>query len=326
MACAQHVPSSVLVTGARGFVGSHLCKLLVQNGWRVTASSRTQRDSPLTPGATEVHLSMSSSTKEWQSALTSIECIVHLAAEVHVIGSAERSCSPFYEVNVLGSRLVAEQAARAGVRRFIFLSTVKVNGEGGSLRPYRADDIPAPSDPYAQSKLEAERQLRHFCRGAGVELVIIRPPLVYGPGVRANFQRLLRVIELGVPLPLHSIKNRRSLISIWNLTDFIETCMTHPQAAGDTWLISDGEDLSTPDLFRKLSGLMHRPDRLFAFSPQLLQRIAGAFGMSAEFNRLSTSLVVDSTPAREKLHWSPITSVDEALARTVDAYRAACRQ
>jgi UDP-4-keto-D-QuiNAc 4-reductase len=318
-------PSSVLVTGSSGFVGKHLCGVLAQNGWHVVAGTRSQRTASCIPGTTEVCLSKSSRNEEWQSALKSIHCVVHLAARVHAMDFRAGSASEFYEANVLGSQKVAEQAARAGVCRFIFLSSIKVNGDGGPLARYRADDNPTPLSPYAQSKLDAERALHAFCGREGLELVIIRPPLIYGPGVRANFQRLLRLAALGLPLPLGSIENRRSLISIWNLANFIETCMTHPQAAGETWLISDGEDLSTPDLLRRLYRLMHKADRTFAFSPKLLQRIANLLGIGAEFNRLSSSLMIDSTPARERLGWAPIASVDEGLARTVEAYRATLR-
>jgi nucleoside-diphosphate-sugar epimerase len=312
--------SNVLVTGSSGFVGSHLCRSLGEKGWRVVAASRGLNKAAHGPGITNISLSLSSGTQEWQSALKSIQCVVHLAAQVHMMNSADRSLAKCHEVNVLGSRFVAEQAARAGVRRFIYLSSIKVNGEGGNLRPYRADDVPAPQDAYARSKYEAEEVLRDYCNGAGMQLVIIRPPLVYGPGVRANFLRLLRLVALGVPLPLRSIDNRRSLISVWNLMGFIETCMTCPQAARETWLISDGEDLSTPDLLARLSRFMQRPNRLFAFSPQMLRRVAQVFGIGEEMHRLTSSLVVDSTPARDRLHWSPVSSVDEGLALTVDAY------
>lgn len=319
-------PSSVLVTGSSGFVGAHLCDVLVKNGWRVVAAVRTPGVAGPIPGTTEVCLSMSSDgAGDWQRALKSVRCVVHLAAHVHITKSAQRSRSAFYEVNVLGSQHVAEQAARAGVRRLIFMSSIKVNGEGCGLRGYRADDTPGPSDPYGESKMQAEQVLREFCFSVGLELVIIRPPLVYGPGVRANFQRLIRLCALGLPLPLLSIENRRSLIGIWNLVNFVETCMRHPNAASATWLISDGEDLSTPELLRRLSRLMQKPVRLFAFSPRLLRRIGNVIGMGAEVDRLCTSLVIDSTPARELLHWSPITGVDEGLARTVKAYRESLR-
>jgi UDP-glucose 4-epimerase len=237
------------------------------------------------------------------------------------MGAAAQNAAAFHEANVLGSRFVAEQAAQAGVRRFIFLSTIKVNGEGGDGRAYRADDPPNPSDCYSKSKLAAEQTLRALCLVAGMEFVVIRSPLVYGPGVRANFARLLDLAALGLPLPLLSIDNRRSFVGVWNLADFIEICMTHPHANGKTWLISDGEDLSTPDLVRRLARLMHKPARLFSFSPRLLQRLSALFGMSEEVSRLCDSLCIDASPTFRQLNWQPRVSVDEGLARTVAAYQ-----
>lgn len=252
--------------------------------------------------------------------MASVECVVHLAAIAHVLGGAGLIPSSYEYINVRGTRFVAEQAARAGVRRFIFLSSVKVNGEGGSLTPYCADDPPNPTDPYARSKLAGEETLRDFCAFEGMELAIVRPPLIYGPGVRANFLRLLNLAALGLPLPLASIDNRRSLISLWNLGKFIEVCMRHPSAANRTWLVSDGEDLSTPELMRKLSRMMGKPDRLFAFSPGSLVRIGAVLGFGAEMRRLCGSLLVNTTPALECLQWRPLLTVDQGLARTVSAF------
>jgi nucleoside-diphosphate-sugar epimerase len=206
------------------------------------------------------------------------------------------------------------------VRRIVFLSTVKVNGEGAAAA-YRAEDAPNPSDAYARSKWEAERALHALSGRSSVETAIIRPPLIYGPGVGANFRRLMHLADRRVPLPLASIDNRRSLVSIWNLTDFIEVCMTHPAAAGETWLISDGQDVSTPELMRKIARLMGRRDRLFAFPPALLRCIAGIAGMRETASRLCDSLTVDSTPAVQRLRWKPPVGLDEGLARTVRAFQ-----
>jgi UDP-glucose 4-epimerase len=273
-------------------------------------------------GVANVQLPLCCAEEDWQKALKSVDCLVHLAARVHVQGTAGNSVTAFHQTNVAGTRFAMEQAVRAGVGRFVFLSSIKVNGEGGTLRRYRADDIPIPQDPYAQSKLEAESMLHDLCRRHGLELVIIRPPLAYGPGVRANFRRLLRLASIGLPLPFRSIDNRRSLVSIWNLVDFIRCSISHPAAAGKTWLISDGEDLSTPDLLRRLTRLMHRPERLFAVSPRILRGAASLLGLRAEMSRLCDSLVVDASPAYAHLNWHPTIGVDEALALTVDAFRA----
>jgi nucleoside-diphosphate-sugar epimerase len=321
----QSEPSSALVTGSRGFVGAHLCRLLAEHGWRVVAATRGPYGVQSTPDVINASLPFLSDPEAWRAALTSVHCVVHLAGRAHQMGSAGKAAAEFRTANVEGSRFVAEQAARAGVRRFVFLSSIKVNGEGGSLEPYRADDHPNPSDAYARSKLEAEVMLRDYCPQAGMQLVIIRSPLVYGPGVRANFERLLKLAALGLPLPLGSIHNQRSMVGVANLADFIETCMTQPGAADKTWLISDGEDLSTPELVRKLARLMRRPARLFAFSPTWLRRFAHIAGIGSEVSRLCDSLIVDATPAIELLNWRPPVSIDEGLARTVEAYSAGPR-
>jgi nucleoside-diphosphate-sugar epimerase len=314
-------PSSALVTGSNGFIGRNLCRMLARGGWSVIGASRLAAYRSAESGVSDVCLSISSDTVGWQKSLASIQCVIHLAARVHQLDAPANAMS-FYDFNVEGSRYVAEQAALAGVRRFVFLSSIKVNGEGGHARSYRAGDMPNPADAYGRSKLDAEVVLREVCLKAGMDLIVIRSPLVYGPGVRANFQRLLKLAALPLPLPLKSIENRRSLVSVWNLVDFIETCMTHPGAAGETWLISDGEDLSTRDLFLRLARLMGRRPILFPFSPVWLKRIAAIVGLRAEADRLCDSLQVDITPARTKLNWHPPVSVDDGLARTVEAYRA----
>jgi UDP-glucose 4-epimerase len=237
------------------------------------------------------------------------------------MGADARMDSAFNSVNIEGSRFVAEQAAGAGVRRFVILSSIKVNGEGGS-RQYRADNRPNPQDSYARSKLAAEEAVREVCARSDMELVIIRSPLVYGPGVKANFRRLMRLVDFGLPLPFGSIENRRSLVGLYNLVDFIEICMVHPSAPGETWLISDDEIVSTPDLLRRLSQIMHRPSRLFGVAPIWLRRLAGPLGLRSAVDRLCDSLQVDSSPARARLGWRPKYSMDDELLRTVVAYRA----
>jgi nucleoside-diphosphate-sugar epimerase len=314
--------AGALVTGANGFVGRFLCQVLANGGWRVIGANRQPIYSSRIPGVADVFLPLSSEAERWRCSLASVQCVIHLAARVHQLDAAARAMEGFYDVNVAGSRFVAEQAALAGVKRFVFLSSIKVNGEGGSLRLYRAGDTPNPCDAYGRSKMEAEFVLRDICLKSGMELVVIRPPLVYGPGVRANFQRLLNLAALGLPLPFLSIDNRRSLVSVWNLVDFIHSVMMHPGAAGETWLVSDGEDLATPDLFTRLARLMNRPSRLFALPPTWLKRCANLVGFGAEADKLCDSLQVDISPARTKLGWFPPLSVDEGLARTVVAYRA----
>jgi len=219
--------SRALVTGASGFVAAELCPMLAHHGWHVLGVSRRRRQGLGTAGIADVLLPLSSEGALWQKSLESVCCVIHLAAHVHQIRADEKAAAAYHEVNVAGSRFVAEQAARAGVRRFVYLSSIKVNGEGGALKAYRADDEPNPLDLYGRSKWDAEVALRDLCDRASMELVIIRPPLVYGPMVRANFKRLLHLAALGLPLPFGSIDNRRSLVNVWNLAHFIETCMMH---------------------------------------------------------------------------------------------------
>ena len=313
--------SGVLITGSAGFIGAHLARMLAGNGWRVVAVSRKVRNGESIANVRNVELSLCRDSASWQAALTSIQSVVHLAAHVHQTGSKKgRDEGLFREVNVEGSRFVAERAARAGVRRLIFLSSIKVNGEITDGRPFGADDVPLPQDAYANSKLEAEVILREICFRANMELVIVRPPLVYGPGVRANFRLLMRLVALGLPLPFRSLDNRRSLISVWNLTHFIEVCLNHEFAAGRTWLISDGQDLSTSLLIAKLTTLMRKRPRQFSVAPRHLRILARLVGLEAEMSRLCDSLQVDISPATEQLLWRPTLDVDEGLARTVAAY------
>ena len=266
-------------------------------------------------------LSLNTAPDLWRESMVSIGCVVHLAARVHQSRDSVGRADELYKVNVDGSRFVAEQAALAGVKRFVFLSSIKVNGNGEIGRPYTTDDAPNPGDSYARSKIAAERALTEICGNAGMELIVVRPPLVYGPGVRANFERLLKLAALGLPLPFLAIDNRRSLISVWNLASFIETTMRHP-AAQDTWLVSDGEDLSTPDLFARLTRLMGKEPKLFKMSPIWLKRLAAIIGFREEAERLCNSLQVDMSCANARLHWAPPISVNEGLARTVEAYCA----
>jgi UDP-glucose 4-epimerase len=312
-------PRSVLVTGATGFVGRHLCRSLATHGWTVVAAARSGANNAHPPGVATAQLDLLVEPEKWQTALHHCDCVVHLAAAVHRFGSDKLLESEFDRINVDGSRFVAQQAIRAGVRQFIFLSSVKVNGEGRD-RPYQCSDLPDPKDAYGRSKLAAEECLRSLCMGSATALAIIRPPLVYGPGVKANFHKLMRLADSGIPLPFAFIENRRSLIGVGNLVHFIETCMSNPDASDQAWLVSDGEDLSTPDLVSRLARLMHRPIRMFGLSPNWMRRLAGPFPLRGMIDRLCASLQVDSSAAHRSLGWNPPFSVDEQLASTVAAY------
>lgn len=304
----------ILVTGGHGFIGVPLCNFLVEQGLTVVAgSSRTvsaDRGAPL-----RAHLPLLREIKQWKFALRDVACVVHLAAYVHQMGRDGEASERFEQINAAGSRFVAERAVEAGVSRFVFLSTVKVNGEGREGTPYTAVDVPHPQDAYGRSKLSAELAIRDVCVRNGMEFVIIRSPLVYGPGVRANFLRLVNMVRSGLPLPLASVSNRRSLIGVDNLVDFIATCILHRKAPDKVWLVADAEVVSTPDLIRMLADAMGVSARLFHCPPSILRAFATGIGLRKEFARLLGSLTVDASPATRILGWKPPISLDEGLRK-----------
>jgi UDP-4-keto-D-QuiNAc 4-reductase len=307
----------VLVTGASGFVGSALCAHLVAEGYAVRGAVRNRQGKPL-PGVEYQFVSDMSIGTNWREVLSGIDAVVHCAARVHVM--KEASVDPlatFREVNVEGAACLAEQAVEKGVKRFVYISSIKVNGEATtSGHPFKVDDTPAPEDPYGISKWEAEQLLREVSEKTGLEVVIIRPPLVYGPGVRANFLRLMQSIMSGVPLPLGAIDNRRSMVALDNLVGLIENCLNNPQAINQTFLVSDGEDLSTKAWCRRAGVALGRPVRLIPIPVSLLWGMARLFGKSDFAQRLCCSLQVDISKTQERLSWSPPISVDEALQMT----------
>lgn len=311
----------VLVTGATGFVGRALCKRLIADEMRVFGTVRSDHASTGLPACVvPVRIATSDTFTELSDILTGVETLVHLAGRVHVLNdTVSDPLAEFRCANVATTVNVAQQAALFGVRRLVYLSSVKVNGEGRQ-EPYSQKDFPKPEDPYGVSKHEAEMALRKISAETGLEVVIIRPPLVYGPGVKANFLRMLQTVCRGFPLPLGSIRNRRSLIYLGNLVDAIATCMTHPDAAGQTYLVSDGEDVSTPVLIRKLATAMGRPARLFPFPPAFLRMAGRISGRSAMVERLLGSLQVDCSKIRRDLNWSPPFTMEQGLRETVTWY------
>lgn len=315
----------VLVTGANGFVGRVLCEILTQAAFTVRAAVRTPR--PLVAGIAEsVAVGDIGVATDWQAALLGVDCVIHAAARAHILHDEAAGSDLYFETNERGTQRLADAAARARVRRFVYLSSVKVNGEETSEKAYTSTDDPHPLDAYGVSKWRAEQQLARLAARTGMEVVIVRSPLVYGPRVRANFLRLMRWVDRGLPLPLGAVANRRSLVSIWNLCDLLAHVLIHPRAPGHTWMVSDGEDLSTPDLIRRIGSAMGRRVRLIPVPVGLLQSFARLVGRRAEIARLCGSLAIDITPARATLGWSPPVTLDVALERTVAWYLAEGRR
>jgi UDP-glucose 4-epimerase len=308
----------VLVTGASGFVGRALCGELSTAGFRVRAAVRAERRAPPDAAETTIVGDLNAGTR-WQAALSGVELAIHLAGRAHIMNDTGDD-DAYMEANARATRNLAAQCADAGVRRLIFLSSVKVNGEATSGRPFSSLDTPRPLDPYGVSKYAGETFALQVAERSGLEVVIVRSPLMYGPGVRANFLRLMRWIDEERLLPLGGVVNSRSLLSIWNLCDLLRTLLTHPGASGQVWMASDGEDMSTPDLVRRIARAMHKRPRLLRVPAGLLRAMGSAVGRRAEVARLCGSLTVDLSRTRELLGWSPPTSVEEGLQRTVDWY------
>jgi len=311
---------NVLVTGADGFVGRSLCRLLRESGMYVRGAVRRFTESaefePIVIGDI-------GPDTQWRAALAGIDVVVHLAARVHVMrDTAADPLAAFCAVNLHGTTNLAEQARQAGVKRFVFVSSAKVHGESTGERPYSEDQPPQPQGPYALSKWAAEQALAGVA-GRGMQLAILRPPLVYGPHVRGNFLALLNAVQRGWPLPLAAIENRRSLLYVGNLAHAIASCISHAAAAGRTFLVSDREDLSTPELVRALAAALQVQARLIAIPPTVL-RLAGALiGQGEAVERLTGSLQLDTSRIARDLGWSPPHSVPEALAATARWYRQA---
>ena len=308
----------VAVTGANGFVGSAVCDRLVQTNNTVRPVVRTSSSSgPDAFAVGDIH-----GKTDWREALQGMDCVVHCAARVHVMD--DRSGDPlaaFRAVNVEGTQRLAEQAVQAGVRRLVYVSSLKVLGETTPPgKPFLAKSAPAPKDPYGISKWEAETALRAIGNASGLDVVVVRPPLVYGPGVKANFARLVQAVARGIPLPLGSVSNRRSLVGLDNLTDLIATCAQHPAAAHQTFLVSDGLDTSTPELIQAIAHALGRPARLWSV-PVALLRLAGRLsGQGAQVERLTGSLQVDIRHTREVLGWTPQVTLQQGLQSVVQEF------
>lgn len=307
----------ILVTGASGFVGGALCASLVYHS-PLRISVRDKSKSELFANVDVFEASISPD-QDWSSTLSGVTAVVHCAARVHVM--SEEVADPLFEfrrVNVDGTLNLARQASEAGVRRFVFISSIKVNGDCTDLgHPFTADQIPVPSDPYGVSKFEAEMGLRALSKETGMEVVIIRSPLVYGPEVKANFLSMMNWLRRGIPLPLGSVtKNRRSFVFIDNLVSMIIACINHPAAANQTFLVSDDEDLSTAGLLERMALALGRPSKSIRVPTALITLGARLIGWSDISQRLCGSLQVDIKKTKDLLDWSPPVSVDEGLRQT----------
>lgn len=314
---------NVLITGATGFVGTALVKRFSASACALSAAVLEGEDVSHLPAAVDRRVIVPlSADGDYRGALQGIDVVVHLAARVHVMhDSAENPLEEFRKVNLHGTRRLAEQAAQAGVKRFVFVSTVKVLGEESPV-PYTEESPLRPQDAYSVSKAEAEAALRLVEVETGLEVVVIRPPLVYGAGVRANFQQLLQLANRGVPLPLASIRNQRSFVYVENLADALLACAAHQAAAGRTYLVSDGEDVSTPDLFRRVAVALGRPARLMPFPIGLIRAGGALLRRSPAVGRLVGSLQVDCSRVTAELGWTAPHTLDEGLRATAEWFAA----
>ena len=340
-----------LITGANGFVGKPLCAELLRQGQSVRAAVRSAN-----PPVENVEMAAVGSIDgktDWSDALRGADVVIHLAARVHMMkDTAVDPLAEFIKVNLYGTSNLALQAARAGVKRFVYVSSVKVNGEstaptlfpgpsdrttshstrrqsrqvagypsrGEGKRVFSESDVPDPQDPYAISKWRAEQDLQRIAQETGLEVVIVRPPLIYGPGVKGNFVRLLAAIDRGIPLPLSGANNARSLVYVGNLVDALIICATHPAAAGQTYLVSDGEDVSTAMLVKKIAQALERNSRSFYFPPGLLRAVAAVLGRSEQIARLFGSLRINDEKIRRELAWSPPYTLEQGLRATAEWY------
>ncbi len=311
----------VLITGSEGFIGKALSDQCLLSGVHVTEVVRKRPKASNSSRVPQQIIADIGPETDWKEALQGIDAVVHLAAKTEIGQNGKGARRDLFQVNVAGTEHLARCAAKAGVRRFVFISSIKVHGET-SRRPLRESDEPNPASRYVVSKLEAERSLSRISASSGMELVVLRPPLVYGPGVKGGFLMLMNWIAHGRPLPLQSIKNRRSLIYIDNLVDGILTSLTHPRAAGKIFLIADPEPLSTPDLIRRLAAALAVNPRLYACPPFLLRIVCRLTGRKKELRSLTESLMADTSSIQTEIGWNAPIPLGKGLSTTADWFRS----
>jgi len=306
--------TNLLLTGSTGFLGAALARQLVDDAhYQLVAATRREAVN-LTLGCQSILVGNLDASTDWRLALSGVEVVIHTAARAHIMNdSAQAPLAEFRRVNVEGTLNLARQAVETGVKRFIFISSIKVNGEGESNRVYRFDDSANPEDDYGHSKWEAEQGLKALCSESSMELVVIRPPLVYGPGVKGNLALLCNVIDKGLPLPLGAIRNQRDMLSLNNLIDLIKTCIDHPGAAGQVFLCSDNESVSTPQLIEMMAGARSKTARLWRTPLTLLKLLAHLGGKQAMFQRLSGDFKIDIQHTMDTLDWKPPFTVAQSM-------------
>jgi len=312
----------VLVTGATGFVGRALVPALIKAGHEVAAVVRQIPAPPLAGDITVHKIADIGSEVDWTEILRGVEAIVHLAGRAHVM--TERAADPqaeFNRINAAGTERLAQAAADEGVKRFVYMSTVKVMGEQTPAAPFSETDTPAPEDAYGASKLAGEQALLRVAGETRLEPVILRPPLVYGPFAKGNVLSLLKLCRLAPPLPLGGIKNQRSMIFVGNLADAVITCLENPSAAGEIYFVRDGEDLSSSDLIRRVGEALNRPVRLFSFPPVLLRLAGRITGKSLAVDRLLASLQINDDKIRTQLAWTPPFNVVQGLDKMAEWFK-----
>ncbi len=310
-----------MITGATGFIGEKVVEHLLKLGHEVRACSRTL-DTRKPSGFDLFKIDNLSENTKWNDALNGIDVVIHTAARVHIMDdSAAEPLTEFRKVNTKGTLALAEQAAEYGVKRFIFISSVKVSGEETEFaKLFKENDEFIPSDPYGLSKYEAEQGLIKLAKETDMEVIIIRPPLVYGPSVKANFATMMSWVNKRIPLPFGAVQNKRSFVAIENLVSFIIHCMQHPKAANEVFLISDGEDVSTTELLRKVATAFGKKPLLLSVPVRLMTWVAKLLGKQDVANRLFGSLQVDSSKAHQLLGWEPVITMDEQLKKIADVY------